>query len=255
MFSAAPFFSAALVSLSAGVTPSFFASAPACLLTAAWSVTICFAKACTSLLLDLDCASLPASMSIWLAVTTMPAICGSEGPFPCASATLAQMVMAVARTSLMGVSPFTGIDDARRPCVPGLVAVELLGAHVGFGDADVGEHELHRHRHAGRPGEVVHRVAKLGDMALEHRAIDVAGLALPFRRRLRHRRDQAVVRVAPLQAVQLVEERGVLRAAIGVEQHDVMLQAAVRRVARHGEERRDADAAGEEHRGPPLVLV
>src|SRR5262252_5363602 len=33
-----------------------------------------------------DFANLPASMSTWLAVTTMAAICASVGPLPCAAA-------------------------------------------------------------------------------------------------------------------------------------------------------------------------
>src|ERR687890_223378 len=43
------------------------------------------ANSLTSLLLDFDAASLPASMSTWLAVTTIAAICASFGPADCAS--------------------------------------------------------------------------------------------------------------------------------------------------------------------------
>src|SRR5207247_8864127 len=76
----APFFSLCLVGLSSVFTPSFCASAPACLLTAVWSVIMSCANSDTCLFLVWDLASLPASMSIALAVTTIPAICGSDGP-------------------------------------------------------------------------------------------------------------------------------------------------------------------------------
>src|SRR4051812_31450624 len=86
MLSSPPFFRLSLVGFVSGLTLSLPASAVACLLTAVWSVIICCAKALTSLFLVLPLASLPASMSTWLAVTTMCAICGSVGPAPCASA-------------------------------------------------------------------------------------------------------------------------------------------------------------------------
>jgi len=53
--------------------------ATACLVTPEWSVTICVPNAVTWALLPFDSASLPASMSTWLAVTTMEAICASLG--------------------------------------------------------------------------------------------------------------------------------------------------------------------------------
>src|SRR5262245_5525612 len=79
MLSFAPLIRLRLVSLSSGLTLSFFTSAAAWLFTAVWSVIICWANLLTSLFLVLATASLPASISIWFAVTTIPAIWGSEG--------------------------------------------------------------------------------------------------------------------------------------------------------------------------------
>src|SRR6266705_153526 len=79
-FLRASLFRLLLVALSSGVTPSFFTSAEACLLTAVWSVIMRCANSDTCLFLVRDLASLPALISIWFAATTIPAICGSDGP-------------------------------------------------------------------------------------------------------------------------------------------------------------------------------
>src|SRR4051794_34809870 len=114
MFSLAPFLRLACVSLAAGLTPSFFARATACLLTAVWSVIIWLAKPCTSLFFERDLASLPASISIWLAVTTMPAICGSLGACACAAPTAsAAMAKTVDDASLIGSFSFRTVGFLR----------------------------------------------------------------------------------------------------------------------------------------------
>ena len=59
------------------MTLSLVTRSVADLLTPVWSVIINSAKALTSLLVDRDFASFPASMSTWLAVTTIDAICAS----------------------------------------------------------------------------------------------------------------------------------------------------------------------------------
>src|SRR5439155_25569342 len=78
-FSSPPDFRLWLVGLSCGVTFSLVTNSTACLLTPVWSVTMRLANAFTSLLADVESASLPASMSTWLAVTTIDAICASFG--------------------------------------------------------------------------------------------------------------------------------------------------------------------------------
>src|SRR4029077_7728668 len=70
------------------------------LLTAVWSVTISCPNARTSFECALELASLPASMSTWLAVTTIAATCGSVGP-PAAQAPVAPMAQSVIRTPVM----------------------------------------------------------------------------------------------------------------------------------------------------------
>src|SRR5207249_8635263 len=85
-FSSPPFFKLWAVGLSSGLSFSLAARSVADLLTPVWSVTIIFPNAWTSLLVDLDSASLPASMSTWFAVTTIAAICASVGPLVWAAA-------------------------------------------------------------------------------------------------------------------------------------------------------------------------
>jgi hypothetical protein len=64
------------------LTGSFVTRLVACVFTAVWSVTICCANLRTSGDAALPLARLPASMSTWLAVTTMAAICASSGAAP-----------------------------------------------------------------------------------------------------------------------------------------------------------------------------
>ena len=75
--SSPPDFRLWLVALSSGVTFSRVTSSTACLFTPVWSVTICCANVFTSAFVVVDAASLPASISTWLAVTTIDAICAS----------------------------------------------------------------------------------------------------------------------------------------------------------------------------------
>src|SRR5437868_4177263 len=53
------------------------------------------ANSLTSLVCDLEAASLPASMSTWFAVTTMAAICASLGPSAAAAAVVRHRLVAI----------------------------------------------------------------------------------------------------------------------------------------------------------------
>src|SRR5689334_16171739 len=77
MFLLASDFKALLIVFSSGVILSLVARSVACLLTSVCSAIIRWANALTSGLGDFDSASLPASISIWLAATTIAATCAS----------------------------------------------------------------------------------------------------------------------------------------------------------------------------------
>jgi hypothetical protein len=70
-----------------------------------------------------------------------------------------------------------------------------------------------------------------------------------------HGRDEAEVRIRALKIIQLGEEGRIFRTPVGVEEEEAACQARVGGVARHGEERRDADAAGKEYSGSREILV
>src|SRR6202162_3414339 len=84
-----------LVALSPGATLSLVTRSTADLFTPVWSVIIRSANFLTSALADVDCASLPASISTWLAVTTIDAICASLTPCADAPATANNSVLAM----------------------------------------------------------------------------------------------------------------------------------------------------------------
>src|SRR5215831_18149935 len=113
-----------LVSLSSGVTFSRVARSTACLLTPVWSATMSSANFLTSALAAFDDASLPASMSTWLAVTTMEAICASLGD--CANAAVDRVSRAVANSErvVMHVG-CTRMAGRSRRSAPG------VGLHTG----------------------------------------------------------------------------------------------------------------------------
>src|SRR3954454_23397064 len=127
MFSSPPLLRLALVGFASGLTFSFFTRAVADLLTAVWSVTICLPNWRTSLLEPFFSATLPASMSTWLAVTTMWAICGSVGPCWAWAVTRTAPANSAARTEgmRMGVSWLPG--HRRHQCAPRSRATDNSG--------------------------------------------------------------------------------------------------------------------------------
>src|SRR5258706_11290637 len=105
-----------------------------------------------------------------------------------------------------------------------LVAKELVGVDRFLCNAGGGEHFLHGFDQSGRSRRVVDERGEVLQMALEHGAVEKAGLAAPRPARLGHfdhGADEAVAGIASRERRELVEERRVLGPAIGVEQPDI----------------------------------
>src|SRR6185312_1430273 len=100
------------------------------------------ANSLTSFECAFDRASLPASISTWLAVTTMAAIWGSVGP--AANATLA--AAASARTPDHAVNFIFIVRDSRNGCVCGERAAYDIRCHHGRRRSGTAESDGAPHR-------------------------------------------------------------------------------------------------------------
>src|SRR5687768_9152150 len=105
--------------------------------------------------------------------------------------------------------------------------------------------------HLWRTGDVVDGVRMSGRaprMSQDHSRIDPAGLAGPWCARVMdpcHRRDKSETTILSLESVQLIQERRVLGAPVGVEEQDAMCEFFVRRAPDETPERSDSDATRE----------
>lgn len=115
------------------------------------------------------------------------------------------------------------------------VAGEILDSDVVFIDAKTAHDGMQASHHVWRTGDVVNGVRMSGRaprVSQDHSRIDPAGLAGPWCARVMHpghRRDECETTILPLESVQLIQERRVLGAPVGVEKQDAMRQFFVRR--------------------------